>query len=74
MVVVIVIVIVKVKVITQPKPEAGDHDRKVMKYNCSACIKAEKRYGKLVLKLLLFNEVIFQDETSTPYRMLGLKN
>ena len=30
--------------------------------------------GKLTLKILLNNEVIWQDETSTAYKMLGLKN
>ena len=35
---------------------------------------SEKDYGKLVLKLLFFNDVFFQDETSSRYKMLGLKN
>ena len=30
--------------------------------------------GKLILKILLNNKVIWQDETSNAYKMLGLKN
>ena len=36
--------------------------------------KGNDGYAKLILKILLNNEVIWQDETSTKYRWLGIKN